>query len=188
MRIRVLKVVFAAVLGVSQFQGASALAGDAGDQALVKRGEYLVGFGGCSDCHTPKIMGANGPKPDASKLLSGYPSSSKLPEFPTGIIGPDKWGAVTDNDLAAWVGPWGVSFAANLTPDMETGLGAWTADMFIKTMRTGKHMGAGREILPPMPWYDLALLTDDDLKAVFAYLHSVKPIKNTVPQPMPPSM
>jgi hypothetical protein len=59
--------------------------------------------------------------------------------------------------------------------------------VFIKAMRTGKHMGAGRPILPPMPWPGIGLLTDDDLKAVFAYLHSLKPINNMVPPPTPPA-
>ncbi|MEJ2175009.1 MAG: hypothetical protein P8Y76_08880 [bacterium] len=80
----------------------------------------------------------------------------------------------------------GISFAANLTPDQETGLGGWTAELFIATMRTGKHFGVARPLLPPMPWFSLAVLSDRDLKAVFAYLMSVKPIRNQVPQPRPP--
>ena len=155
-------------------------------QELIKRGEYLVDYGGCNDCHTPKRFTPTGPEPDPTKLLSGHPSTGKVPEVPLGIIGPDKWGALTTNDMTAWVGPWGVSFTANLTPDNRTGLGAWTEDMFIRTMRTGKHLGVGREILPPMPWYTLAALTDGDLEAIFAYLKSIKPIENEVPQPVPP--
>ncbi len=146
----------------------------------------MVGFGGCSDCHTPKQFTPKGPQPDPGKLLSGHPSTAKLPKVPQGVIGQEQWGALTNNDMTAWVGPWGVSFAANLTPDKRTGLGSWTAELFIKTMRTGKHLGAGREILPPMPWFTLATLTDEDLKAIFAYLNSIKPIENVVPQPIPP--
>jgi hypothetical protein len=153
---------------------------------LINRGEYLVAYGGCNDCHTPKQFTDKGPEPDMNRLLSGYPSEVKLPEIPRGIIGPDKWGALTTNDLTAWYGPWGVSFAANLTPDPDTGLGVWTKDMFIKTMRTGKHLGVGRDILPPMPWYTLAGLSDEDLGAIFAYLKSIKPVINPVPQPLPP--
>jgi len=92
---------------------------------------------------------------------------------------------VASNDATAWVGPWGISFAANLTPD-ATGLGGWTEEQFIQTMRTGKHLGVGREILPPMPWFGVAALPDEDLKALFAYLQSLKPISNNVPQPLPP--
>ena len=158
------------------------------NQELVKRGAYLVGYGGCNDCHTPKLVTPKGPEPDPNRLLSGHPSTEKLPEIPPGIIGPEKWGALTNNDLTAWVGPWGVSFAANLTPDIRTGLGGWTEELFIKTMRTGKHLGVGREILPPMPWYTLAVLTDGDLGAIFAYLGSIEPIENEVPQPVSPQM
>ena len=153
----------------------------------VKRGEYLVGFGGCNDCHTPKRMTDKGPVPDPAKLLSGHPASAKLPAIPAGVIAPDQWAALTNGDLTAWVGPWGVSFASNLTPDKNTGLGSWTDEMFIKTMRTGKHLGVGRDILPPMPWFSLAGLSDDDLKAVFAYLQSIQPISNQVPQAIPPT-
>ena len=157
------------------------------DPNLIKKGEMLVTLGGCNDCHSPKVMTAMGPMPDSSRLLSGHPSGLKIPELPVNIIGPDKWGGVTNNDLTAWFGPWGVSFAANITPDNITGIGAWTEDVFIKTMRTGKHMGAGRAILPPMPWFNLAKLTDDDLKSIFAYLKSIKPVSNEVPLPVPPA-
>jgi hypothetical protein len=92
-------------------------------------------------------------------------------------------GAATNT---AWAGPWGVSFTANLTPDAETGLGGWTVEMFIQAMRTGKHQGKGRPILPPMPYPWFAKLTDADLRAVFAYLQSIPPIPNKVPAPIDP--
>jgi len=155
-----------------------------GNEAL-GRGERLAKFGGCHDCHTPKLMTPNGPELDKSRLLSGYPAHAPLPAVPHGVVGPTQWGAVATNDLTAWVGPWGVSYAANLTPD-ATGLGGWTERQFIQTMRTGKHLGVGRAILPPMPWPGVAALTDADLKALFAYLQSLKPISNSVPQPIPP--
>jgi hypothetical protein len=154
---------------------------------MVKRGQYLVNAGGCNDCHSPKVMTQMGPMPDSTRLLSGHSASEKIPVLPAGIIGPDKWGAVTNNSLTAWYGPWGVSYAANITPDNVTGIGAWTEDIFVKAMRTGKHMGAGRPILPPMPWFNLANLTDEDLKSIFAYLKSIKPISNEVPLPVPPA-
>jgi mono/diheme cytochrome c family protein len=152
----------------------------------VKRGEYLVNFGGCNDCHTPKTMTPKGPEPDMTRALSGHPSATQVPPVPADALGPGKWMAVTNGDLSAWGGPWGVSFAANLTPDKRTGLGDWTVDQFIRTMRTGKHLGVGRDILPPMPWFSLAVLTDADLRAIFAYLRSIKPIENQVPAPIPP--
>jgi hypothetical protein len=90
--------------------------------------------------------------------------------------------------MTAFAGPWGVSYAANLTPDKETGMGNWTEEMFVTALRTGKHGGVanGRPILPPMPWNWFAKLNDSDLKAIFAYLKTVKPIKNAVPVSMPP--
>ena len=152
----------------------------------LRRGQYLATFGGCSDCHTPKLMTPKGPEPDPARLLSGHPANTQLPPVPPGAIGPTQWGAVTTNDLTAWAGPWGISFAANLTPDKSTGLGAWTLDQFAKTMRTGKHLGAERELLPPMPWFNVAVLNDQDMKALFGYLQSLKPIANRVPAPTPP--
>jgi hypothetical protein len=109
-----------------------------------------------------------------------------LPETPKEVLGPGKWGALTTPEMTAWAGPWGVSFAYNLTPDMKTGIGGWPEDMFIKTLRTGKMMGMSRDILPPMPWQDIGKMTDDDLKAIFAYLKSLPPIENKVPEALPP--
>ena len=155
--------------------------------AIVARGKYLVTIGSCNDCHSPKIMTPQGPAVDESKPLSGSPAGMPLPEVPPGVLGPDKWGALASNDLTAWVGPWGTSFSRNLTPDKETGLGSWTEAMFIKALRTGKDMGEGRPILPPMPWDMIGKATDSDLKAIFAYLRTLKPVKNAVHDPIPPA-
>jgi hypothetical protein len=130
-------------------------------------------------------MTPNGPVPDEARLLSGHPTDEKLPAIPPNIIGPDKWGALVNNNLTGWVGPWGISYSSNLSPDPETGTGAWNEELFIRILRTGKFMGAGRDILPPMPWQDYAKLTDADLKAIFAYLKSLKPVKNQVPASVP---
>jgi mono/diheme cytochrome c family protein len=156
-----------------------------GKKALIERGQNLVTQGGCNDCHSPKKMTPNGPVPNETRLLSGHPADEKLPEVPPNIFGPDKWGAITNNNLTAWVGPWGTSYSPNLTPDNETGLGNWNDEFFIKILRTGKYMGAGRDILPPMPWYNFAKLTDTELKAMLAYLKSLKPVKNQVPASVP---
>jgi mono/diheme cytochrome c family protein len=172
-------------LALVSSQVALAETGRASKEQL-RRGQYLAGFGGCSDCHTPKLMTPKGPAPDQSRLLSGHPANMQLPTVPQGAIGPTQWGALTTNDLTAWAGPWGTSFAANLTPDKETGLGSWTLEQFSKTMRTGKHLGVGRDLLPPMPWFDVAVLNDQDMSALFAYLKSLKPIANLVPAPVPP--
>lgn len=160
--------------------------GTQASKEMIEKGKYLVNLGGCNDCHTPKIYGPHGPMFDTTRLLSGHPAGDAVAEVPEGTLAPDKWVAMTNAHFTAWAGPWGVSFARNLTPDKETGLGSWTEEMFIKALRTGKDMGEGRPILPPMPWENLALVNDDDLKAIFAYLQSVKPIHNAIPDPLPP--
>lgn len=156
----------------------------AGDDHAVERGKYLVTVAGCNDCHTPLVMGPNGPEPDMSRMLSGHPDSMPLPPPPSLSAGPWNW--VGAGTLTAFAGPWGISFARNLTPDKATGIGGWSEEMFIQTLRTGRHMGVGRPLLPPMPWRWTGQLSDDDLKAVFAYLRSIPPIKNRVPDPVPP--
>ena len=168
--------------------GATAKQGTGGmtSQELVQRGEYLVRFGGCNDCHTPKVVTPNGYVLDKTRLLSGHPSGAKMPEIDFRLVESGKWVLFTQ-DLTAAVGPWGLTFASNLTPDKQTGIGLWTEDLFIKTMRTGKHLGAGPPILPPMPWFNLEHLTDEDLRAIFTYLQTLKPIRNLVPAPISPS-
>lgn len=156
-----------------------------GDGAGVARGQYLVTIGGCNDCHTPLKMGPKGPEPDMSRMLSGHPEQMAI-TAPARVNGPE-WMAATSVTGTAISGPWGVSFTANLTPDQNTGLGIWTEEMFIKAIRTGRHMGASREILPPMPWFNYARMSDADLKAVYAYLRSVPPVHNRVPDPLPPA-
>ncbi|HEX5475339.1 MAG TPA: c-type cytochrome [Vicinamibacterales bacterium] len=152
--------------------------------AEVARGKYLVSAMGCNDCHTPLKMGPKGPEPDMSRLLSGHPEQVKLPPPPK-PTGPWIWGGDATN--TAFYGPWGVDYAMNLTPDKNTGLGIWTEAMFIEALRTGKHMGTSRPINPPMPWQSFGRLSDADLKAMFAYLQTIPPIVNHVPDYRPPT-
>jgi mono/diheme cytochrome c family protein len=166
--------------------GATAAPRKAGaSSAAVKRGEYLVTIGGCNDCHTPWKMGPKGPEQDMSRMLSGHPEQIAISAAPE--QGAEPWMINLSGSFTAWSGPWGVSFTANLTPDQETGIGRWTEQNFIETMRTGRHEGRGRQILPPMPWFNYAKMTDEDLKATFAYLRSIPAIKNRVPDPLPPA-
>jgi mono/diheme cytochrome c family protein len=151
----------------------------------VDRGRLLVLGGACHDCHTPKKIGPNGPEADMSRSLSGHPESDVI-TAPFKQTPGDKWTTHVNDHLTAWSGAWGVSFAANLTPDQNTGLGIWTEDMFIEAIKNGKHMAKGRAILPPMPWMYYGQLPDDDLKAMFAYLKSLPPIANRVPVPLGP--
>ena len=158
-----------------------------GNQAnLAKRGKYLVDLGGCNLCHTPKLMTSFGMELDQSRLLSGHPADGRVSEYTAEAVNEDGWVTKSNFHLTQWSGPWGTSFAANLTPDENTGIGAWDEEVFIETMRTGRHLGSDRRIQLPMPWDNFAKLTDDDLKAIFTYLKSLKPIENSVPAPIPP--
>jgi mono/diheme cytochrome c family protein len=150
----------------------------------VEHGRYLVTIMDCNACHTPLAMGPHGPAPDMSRMLSGHPQSLIMPPPPELPPGPWGWtGAATNT---AFAGPWGVTFATNLTPDPNTGLGIWTEEMFVGAMRTGRHMGTSRQIQAPMPWQAYAQLTDNDLEAIYTYLRSVPPIFNRVPDWQPP--
>jgi mono/diheme cytochrome c family protein len=150
----------------------------------VERGKYLVTAAGCNDCHTPLIMGPNGPERDPTRTLAGHPEHVVMPPAPA-PTGP--WIITAGATMTAWSGPWGVSYTANLTPDPETGLGAWTTQTFIDTIRNGRHMGKGRPLLPPMPADMIRNYTDEDLSAIFAYLQSIPPVVNHVPEPIPPA-
>lgn len=150
----------------------------------VELGKYLVNSMGCHDCHTPWKLGPQGPEPDMTRALTGHPQDLVMPPAPA--LPPGPWMASFAATNTAWAGPWGVSFTANLTPDKETGLGDWTEEQFVATIRTGKHQGKGRPVLPPMPWPAYKNLNDPELKAIFAYLRSLAPVKNRVPQPIDP--
>lgn len=162
---------------------AVAMAEQAAANDPVARGKYIVTTSGCNDCHTPWILGPKGPEPDMTRMLSGHPSDIVMPPLPKV---PQPWNMTAAATNTAWNGPWGTSFTANLTPDPETGLGKWTYANFRDTIRTGRHMGRGRPILPPMPIPMYKNFTDGDLEAIFAYLQSIPPVKNRVPEPAPP--
>jgi len=151
-------------------------------QDPVERGKMLVFGGGCHDCHTTKVMTEHGPEPDMTHILAGHPEEIKIaaPFKATG-----QWTTGTNDTLTAWSGAWGVSFAANLTPDPETGL-RMTERNFVIAMTTGSHLGTARPILPPMPWQQYKNLPEEDLKALYAYLKSIPAIKNQVPEPIAP--
>lgn len=153
--------------------------------SLINRGRYLVGIMGCNDCHTPTVMTPQGPQPDSAHLFSGHPAALKLPP-----VDPSKVPGYVLFSLAgtSMVGPWGTSYSANISSD-ATGIGNWSEAQFFKAMREGKYKGmdGGRELLPPMPWPAYAKASDEDLRAIFAYLKSTPPVENIVPAPLPPA-
>ncbi|GAB3507664.1 hypothetical protein GCM10027341_42590 [Spirosoma knui] len=154
---------------------------------MIKRGEYLVTIMGCADCHAPKKITPQGPAPDMDRFLSGYNSAEPLGDYDKNLVKTGQW-IVFNGQNTAFMGPWGVSFAANLTPD-ATGIGNWSFEQFNKAMRKGKFKGLdnSRPLLPPMPWPNYTNMADADMKAVFAYLKSLKPVNNAVPANIPPA-
>jgi hypothetical protein len=178
------RTVHALLFAAAVVAGAPDPAAASADTDKLARGKYLVTTSGCHDCHTPFKPGPNGAEPDMSRMLSGHPEQLVMPAAPRLQDGP--WLVAVAATNTAWSGPWGVSFTANLTPDKETGLGRWTFRNFKDTIRTGRHMGRGRTILPPMPIPVYKNFTDADLEAIFTYLQSIPAISNQVPEPLRP--
>jgi mono/diheme cytochrome c family protein len=122
------------------------------DQALHKRGEYLVNtVAACGNCHTQRSSDL---MPDQSKYLAG---GSRF-------------------DI-----PPGLAFSKNITSDRDTGIGTWTDDQITVAIREGKTK-EGNLIGPPMPIDYYNKLSNDDTRAMVAYLRSVKAVRNEVPE------
>lgn len=137
-------------------EGAAATAAVADTVATAAHGAYLVTIVGCHDCHTPgALFGA----PDFQRALAG--------------------------SEVGWSGPWGVSYARNITPDPVAGIGAWTEDQIVLTLQTGKRPD-GTDLLPPMPWPATASMKPRDIRSVAKYLKSIMPVNHTVPASVPP--
>lgn len=170
----------------AEYQSKDAIAEEIKHEELVKQGKYLVNALGCHDCHSPKVMTENGPMPDPKRLLSGHDANEALPAYDFETA---KGYVLFTMNGTAVVGPWGTSFAGNLTPD-DTGIGTWSERQFLKAMKQGKYKGldGSRQLLPPMPWPAYTQMKDEDLKAIFAYLKSIEPVKNIVPQPILPAI
>jgi mono/diheme cytochrome c family protein len=127
------------------------------DDAAIERGRYIVSFAGCGDCHTPGYFLG---QPDLDRALSGSDVGFEIPGL-------------------------GVFYGRNLTPDLETGLGAWSEDDIVTALRTGMRPD-GRQLAPAMPWMGYTNLTDEDAYAVAAYLKSLPPISHSIPGPFGP--
>lgn len=151
----------------------------------IQRGKQLVNEGRCNDCHTPSIETSEGIVADKMRILSGHPSGAEIPEIPHVKINSDQWiEFLSTLDSTVWVGEWGMSFAANITPDPDTGIGKWNEEVFVEIMKSGKHVNLNRGIKPPMPWQDYAKLSDEDLVSIFTYLSTIQPVYNAVPKPV----
>lgn len=153
----------------------------------VERGKRLVELGGCSQCHTPKVKTTLGYKPDKDRFMSGYPADEPLPNLPyPEIIAGETERNFYTTDATIWVGRWGVSFAPNLTPDPETGIGSWTEEDFIEIFRGNKHFAEGEQVTSPMPVKAYSQLSYFELRSIFVYLQTIEPISNEVPTRIPP--
>ena len=152
----------------------------------VTRGVELVNEWKCNFCHTPELRGPDGkPMPNPEKLLSGYPQDEPVPDIADMVINSDAYMEFLDNlDNTVWASNDTLVFAANLTPDAETGIGSLSPEQFVATIRQGQHMGLGKRLLYPMPWQELAELPDADLISIYAYLRTIDPVKNKVPPPI----
>ncbi len=152
---------------------------------VIERGKLHTEVFGCVDCHSPKITENGFLINDPDKLFSGHPENNLMPQFRPEIVGPDKWRGLFTDSMTAWGGPWGISYAANLTPDKETGIGKLSEKNFVTFLNLGLHSSMNRKLMQPMPWKEISALNENDLKAIYSYLKSLKPVKNKVPESVP---
>lgn len=129
----------------------------------VQRGEYLVELLGCGACHTD---GALQGVPDFDKSLAG----SSIGIAYNNPMGTDKPGVV---------------YPPNITPDQETGIGAWSDAQINRAIRAGLGRHAGQRIAV-MPWQGYTKLKDEDIDAIVAYLRGIKPVRHKVPDQVMP--
>jgi len=158
---------------------------DIDKEIKTKFGKLLTEEFGCVYCHTPKIVINNEVLIDENRMFSGHQQDNILPEFPPELVAPGKWKGLYTADMTAWGGPWGISYAANLTPDKKTGIGNLSEENFISILGLGIHSTLSRKIMPPMPWNEISRLNKQELGAIYLYLKTIKPIKNKVPESVP---
>jgi len=127
---------------------------DASDS--ITYGKYLVTIASCSDCHTQSNQG---------KPLPGMEFAGGMEfQLPSGIVR-----------------------SANITPDEETGIGSWDKDNFLDRFAYFRDEDAqnvpvdmNKDFNTPMPWLMYSRMTEKDLGAIYDFLRTVKPVKNTV--------
>lgn len=150
----------------------------------IRRGEYLVNIMDCHACHSPKIMTPQGPVPDPERLFSGFDASQPLEELTEEEKAASQKWILFHPQMTSATGPWGTTFAANISSD-DTGIGSWSYEQFKKALTEGKFKGLDntRPLLPPMPWQTYQVLEDSDVRAIYDYLNTTKPVENIVPAP-----
>ncbi len=132
----------------------------------IARGKYLVELGAnCGECHTP-LTGTG--EPDEKYHMAGHVAGRPVP---------------SNTAFKAFHGE-GATYASNLTPDRETGLGDWTKEEFRRALKEGITKG-GRPLRPPMPWERFRkMFSEQDIDAIWVYLQSLPPVRNRVPEPV----
>ncbi len=158
---------------------------DVNKEIKIKFGELLAEEYGCVNCHSPKIVTNGQILIDEEKIFSGHPQNNILPDFPPELVSPGKWKGLYTADMTAWGGPWGISYASNITPDKKTGIGELSLESFISVLSLGIHSSLTRKIMPPMPWNEISRLNEQELEAIYQYLNTVKPVRNKVPESKP---
>jgi mono/diheme cytochrome c family protein len=151
------KFVYLAAAGAAAIVAAATLLPKAHAESPVERGKYLVNVAGCNDCHTPGFFFG---KPDMTRYLGGSDVGFEIPGL-------------------------GVFNGRNITPDKETGIGAWTDEQVATAITTGKRPD-GRQLAPIMNYAAFTYLTKEDVAAVVAYLRSIPAVNNKVPGPFKP--
>jgi mono/diheme cytochrome c family protein len=142
---------------------------------LLERGRYLAQIGACIDCHTPY-------KPEFADFSAITPEQLQQ----LGLYTLDTQD--TETMLLAGgrpfdLGPAGVLFSRNITPDEETGIGLWTDQEIENAVRIGVRPDGSR-LHPLMPYRNLYNLSREDMTALIAFLRSVPAIKSEVPRTM----
>lgn len=149
--------------------GAAASSSHQGD--VIAQGKYLATVSGCIGCHTPLQAQFTDPNNISTADRVTLSLSARDALDTSRLLA----GGQTFN-----LGPAGVLFTANLTPDPDTGIGKWTDKELKDSIRTGMSKG-GRMQHPIMPYRTYNNLAEADLDAIVAYLRSVPPVKNSVP-------
>lgn len=152
-----------------------------GQVALRQRGAYLWSIANCMECHSPRDAAGHF---IPTMLMAGHPAKAPLPAWDDSML-TENVGWVAGPTGTAFAGPWGVSVAPNLTPDKETGIGAMTPEQMIRSFRDGKHWKENRPILRPMPVQNYAGMSDEDVRAIHAFLMSLPAVRNAAPASVP---
>ena len=159
---------------------------DSAEAQNVEIGQAIVEGWGCVYCHTPEVKGPDGlGMPDPDRLMSGHPGDQPIPPVPDAPIDSVEWTDYLEQlGSTAWPSDDSIVFSSNLTPDPETGIGEWTAEEFVETIRQGMQRAMGRQIKYPMPWEELSELSDIELASIYEYLMTLQPVPNEVPEPV----